>query len=225
MNREQIAQGKVKHIINFRKKVINTKRITPSCYSVDYIERSFGNKLSKLKTAKNKGTGDCKFYPSLQMLAEENNEPNLFEYVNRKQKAISKLIAIFELMKITGKFPSEKDDPDNYKFLRNLKPIKEGKLQGIWYPELDTIATDYGHPSLFGSNLDNTIIEVDITDLMKFYKKNNRNPSQLSESKNERDLYRKLIRLKQIRQGKTVQKWNPELDLILKRAKMKNLFT
>lgn len=220
---ENNAIKKVNKIIKFRTKHTNNKRIIPSEYSNNPVERSLGNKLTRLKTAKNRGTGD-KFYPILQTIAENNNDPNLFEYVNNKQKAITKLINCLEKVKLLGKFPTANEDFDTWKFIRNLQYVKKGLLQGIWYPELDALAIEYGHPNLFKTNIEGTRVEVDIIDLMKFYKKHNKTPSQLSNDAGERALYRKLIRLKQIKQGKTVQIWNPELDNILRNAKMRNFF-
>jgi len=220
---EKVAVKKVKKIIKIRSKSTNNKRIVPSSYSNNKTERSLGNSLARLKRAKNRKIGV--FYPSLQVIAEDNNDPKLFDYVNYKEKSLKTLSECLEKIKQIGKIPSFGQDAKTNKFILNLVSIKSGKLQGIWYPEYDELAIKYDLPELFKTNIQGTMISADITDLMKFYRKHNRTPSQLSDNKAERDLYRKLIRLRQIKQGKTCQLWNPELDNILKKAKIKNFFT
>ena len=207
MNFEKVAIRKVKKIINFKKKFQEgSKRITPSTYAKQKYERTLGQALNQYKTGKNKGNNGSRrnYYPVLLEIASQNNEPELFEYVNRKQKAIDNLTNAFERVLKNGRFPKEnKEERSLRKVFDNLKNIKSGKLAGIWYSELDEIASKCGYPDLFKNDLENTVVNVDIKDLIRFYKKFSRKPTQLSENPEERKLYTKLIRLKQIKDGKT----------------------
>ena len=68
------------------------------------------------------------------------------------------------------------------------------------------------------------MVDCDVDDLLKFYKKNRKVPSQLSIDPEERKLYRKLIRFKQVKKNKTCMIWNPEIDVKIKNMKIKNIF-
>jgi hypothetical protein len=228
MNFEKIAIKKVKNIINFKKRFHeSSKRITPSPYAKRKYERTLGQALRDYKTGKNKGNNHSSrnYYPVLLEVALEKNEPNLFEYVDKKQKAINNLTNAFEWVLKNGRFPNHKKEEQTLrKVFENFKAIKSGKLAGIWYRELDEIASKYGYPEIFKNDLENTVVNVDVKDLIRFYKKFSKKPTQLSENPEERKLYTKLIRLKQIKAGKTCQLWNPVLDEQIKKAKIKNIF-
>jgi len=227
--KKQIAIQKVVKIIKFRRVNGSSKRVAPSQYSKDPVERSLGNSLNALKSAKRRpATGKNIFYDNLEKIASDYSDPELFDYVNKKKKATDKLQEIADWIVSNGRLPkcSLKNELEwSYnKRLQNLRNVREGKLQGVWYPELDSIMESIGYSNFFGLEADGMMIECDVNDLLYFYKKFGRNPSQLSDSSDERRLYRKLIRHRQIKQGKTTLKWNPEIDLLLKQKKMRNIF-
>lgn len=233
MNYELQVTKKVIKVLEFRKKSTNKKRIAPSKYSKNKKERVLGVTLSTLKTAKhNPETARRKFYPSLDKVAEAYGEPKLFDKIDKKAKAISSLYNVLNWIKENERLPkryytdelSKKKEYEIAIVYQNLLLVKSGKLFGVWYKEFDNIIEEYGFSEFFKVGLENVMVSSDIKDLIQFYKKHNRNPTQLSKSDVEKKLYRKLIRLKQVKQGKTCQLWNPDIDEQIKKLKIKNIF-
>lgn len=227
MSRQKIATNKVKKIIRFRKTNKNSKRIIPSIYSKNKFERSLGLKLMSLKHAKRyPGKNGCIFYDNLENLAAEQNDPSLFEYVNKKNVAIKNLQSVLNFISENSRFPNTIEDNEKKlnKILCNFKQIKNRSIPGIWYLELDEMMSNAGYPDFFKSPKENEMVKCDVDDLLLFYKKNKKKPSQLSDDIVERRLYRKLILLKQIKNKKSVMVWNPEIDEKIKKMKIKNIF-
>lgn len=227
--KKKIATNKVINIINFRRINANGKRIRPSLYSNNPIERSMGNTLYRLKyTKRYPEKGSSVFYDNLDKLANDYSDSNLFSYVNKKELAITQLQEVADWIVANGRLPKRTNNNDiefsHSKRLDNIRCIVKGTLQGIWYPELDEIMKSIGYPDYFKSNIDGVMIDSNVEDLLSFYKKNKRHPSQLSDLPEERKLYRKLIRLRQVKQGKTKMIWNPEIDHKIKAKKIKNIF-
>lgn len=229
MDHEEIAIAKVKRIIAFRKRNTHPRRTLPSVYSTSYIERSLAYSLKGLKRGlRCQCPGTSKFYPSLQEVAEKAGDAKLFDRIDRKQKAIDKLKKVIDWTELNGRLPGRtvKDPYENslYIIIQNLGYIKDGSLQGVWYKELDEMMIAAGHPRLFWRAFDGQPVSSDVSDVLNFYKKFKRLPSQLSEDADERRLYRKLIRYRQVLQGKTSMTWNPEIDEMIKARKIKNIF-
>ena len=226
MNRQKIATNKVKKIIRFRKTNSNQKRIVPSVYSNNFRERQLAHSLYGLKHAKRyPGKNGIVFYDNLETVSESLNDANLFEYVERKKIAIRNLQTVLDWISENSRFPKyNKEEQKLYKILENFKYIKSGKLQGIWYSELDDMMKNFGYPEYFKTDVENKMVDCDVDDLLKFYKKNRKVPSQLSIDPEERKLYRKLIRFKQVKKNKTCMIWNPEIDVKIKNMKIKNIF-
>lgn len=228
MNRELISTKKVIKIVRFKQANPNSKRITPSLYSKRKKERQLASSLYNLKHAQRyPGKNGNVFYPILEKVVEELNEPKLFSYVDRKQKAIDNLNFVLEWIKNNdNRFPKGKQkDPVEKKcnvIMRNFLATKLGKLSGVWYSELDDMIKQSPFPNYF--TIEQKVISDDIEDLIKFYRKNKRTPTQLSKDPVERSLYQKMLRYKQSKAGKNVLIWNENIDKIIKRTKIRNIF-
>lgn len=227
MNLQRKATLKVKKIIRFRKKNPNSKRIVPSVYSNRIDERRLGWKLASLKYAKKyPEKSKCLFYENLVEIAEKENDPKLFEYVDKRNVAIQNLQSVLKFISENSRFPKYVDENEKKlsKILQNFKQIKNRTIPGVWYPELDEIMTNAGYPEYFKSNKENEMVSDAVDDLLMFYKKKKRKPSQLSDDIEERRLYRKLILLKQVKYRKSCMLWNPNIDVKIKKMKIKNIF-
>lgn len=216
-------------IIKFRKINTNNKRIVPSQYSKNKSERYLGQVLSGLKTSKHNPPKPKRrrFYPELEEIIEKYNDKKLFDKIDKRKVAINGLISVLEFIKENNRKPMVRKNSAEYnlyKRYQNLNFIKSRKLPGIWYPEFNDIIKSYGLENYFKCDLDNIMVDSNVNDLLKFYKKFKRNPSQLSDDANERSLYRKLISLRQVKKNKTCQIWNPEIDNQIKKLKIKNIF-
>lgn len=229
--RKKLAESKLKRAIQISKLKRNqgARRIVPSQYSVDPEEKSLGEFLCGLKQAKWHGRENGRvFYPTLESIVVERQVPNFFDPIRTKENAIAKFQSTIDWIVSNNKLPgyTMKDSIERSHRVRlnNMASIKIGKLQGIWYPEYDQMIADIGHPDFFGTAIHGQIAPSEVDDLFRFYKKNGRVPSQLSEDSEERQLYRKLVRYRQIKQGKTPMKWNPEIDAQIKAKKIKNFF-
>lgn len=230
-DRKVLAERKLKRAIQISKlkRHQGAKRIVPSAYSSDPEEKALGSFIGGLKQSKwhNSSNGRV-FYPSLEEIAIDRNVPNIFEPVRTKETAISKLKETVDWIISNGRLPGYtiKDLVERKHRIRlnNLTSIKIGKLQGIWYPEYDNMMAEIGFPDFFGTAIQGQIASSEVSDLFRFYKRHGRVPSQLSEDSVERQLYRKLVRYRQIKQGKTPMKWNPEIDDQIKIKKIKNFF-
>lgn len=229
--RKKLAERKLKRAIRISKlkRHNNARRIVPSAYSSDPEEKALGSFLGSLKQAKwNPNKPQRVFYPSLESIIVEKEVPNFFDPVHTKENAIAKLQATIDWIVSNGKLPGytqkDKIERSHRVRLNNLKSIKIGKLQGVWYPEFDSMMESIGFPGFFGVEIQGQIAPSEVDDLFRFYKKNGRVPSQLSKDAEERQLYRKLVRYRQIKQGKTPMKWNPEIDAQVKAKKIKNFF-
>jgi hypothetical protein len=228
--REKLAERNLKTTIRFNRLKRNqgSKRIVPSVYSDDPVERSLGFFLSGIKHAKwHPEKARRVFYPSLLDVVVEKDAVSILEPVRTKDNAIKKFQATIDWISENGRLPrSTVYDPiENSHLIKlnNLQSIKEGKLLGIWHPEYDEMIASVGYPAFFEFENEGAMIENDIDDICRFYKKYGQVPSQLGGTV-ERKLYRKLIRLRQIKQGKTPLKWNPAIDATLKSKKIKNFF-
>lgn len=231
-DRESLAKRRMKHVIKFSrlKKHQGVRRITPSVYSNDPHERSLGLFLSSIKCAKwNPGGKNTRvFYPSLVDVAIEQGAPTILEPIRTKGTAVSKLQETLDWIALNGRLPKQKStrciEKDHAVRLRNLTAIKNGTLQGVWYSEYDEMLASAGYPDFFKCEDSGKLIDADVDDLCRFYKRYSRVPSQLSPSCEERKLYRKLVRYRQVKNGKTVLLWNPEIDEKIKAKKIKNFF-
>lgn len=231
VERKALAESKLKKAIRFSRLKRNqgARRIVPSAYSADPDEKSLGLFVSGLKQSKwHNRPNDRVFYPSLEAIAIERDAHTFFDRVRTKENAISKLQETINWIVVNGKLPGYtiKDEIERTHRVRlnNLISIKAGKLQGVWYPEYDQMMADIGYVGFFGTEIHGQIASSEVDDLFRFYKKNGRVPSQLSEDAEERKLYRKLVRYRQIKQGKTPMQWNPEIDAMIKAKKIKNFF-
>lgn len=231
IERKKLAESKLKKAIRFSRLKRNegARRIVPSIYSSDPDEKSLGMFLSGIKQAKwNKPVNGRVFYPSLEDIAAERNVPTFLDPVRTKENAIAKFQATIDWIVLNGKLPgyTMKDPTERSHRVRlnNMTSIKIGKLQGVWHPEYDQMIADAGYPDFFGTAIHGQIAPSEVDDLFRFYKKNGRVPSQLSDDAEERQLYRKLVRYRQIKQGKTPMQWNPEIDAQVKAKKIKNFF-
>lgn len=214
-------------IIKFRKINTNNKRILPSQYSKNENERYLGRVLSGLKTSKhNPKPGRRKFYSELEEVIEKHDDKKLFDKIDKRKVAIEGLITVLEFIKEHNRKPKDRKSNEYkiYKRYQNLNFIKNRKLPGIWYPGFNEIIKSYGFEEYFKSDLENVMIDSNVKDLLNFYKKFKRNPRQLSNDPNERNLYRKLVSLRQVKKNKTCQIWNPEIDEQIKKLKIKNIF-
>lgn len=228
MNRELISTKKVIKIVNFKQDNPNSKRTTPSLYSKRKKERSLATSLYNLKHAQRyPGKNGNVFYPILEKVVEALNEPRLFSYVDRKQNAINNLNFVLEWVKNNdNRFPknTQKDSVEKKCniLMCNFLAVKLGKLSGIWYSELDDMIKDSPFPNYF--TIEQKVISDDVEDLIKFYRKNKRTPTQLSKDPDERKLYNKMLRYKQSKAGKNAFVWNENVDKIIKKTKIRNIF-
>ena len=226
---EKKAIETVKKIIAIKKADPDARRIVPSTYSKDNKERRLGYILQRIKQGKECGCSKGhKYYSSLGEIAESQGVPDIFEKVDRKSRGINKLQLAADWIVANGRMPrgTIKDPIENAHFvtIQNFGYVKDGKLQGIWYPEYDTIMNKANLAFVFKRDFDGKPVSADVDDLLNFYKRMNRLPTQLSDSYEERRLYAKLIRYKQVLHGKTSMVWNPEIDEKIKRRKIKNIF-
>jgi hypothetical protein len=226
MNKELISTKKVIKIINFKQSNPNKKRLTPSLYAKRKRERALATSLYNLKHAQRyPGKNGNVFYPILEKVAEALNEPKLFSYVDRKQKAIDNLNMVLDWIKENGRFPkgTQKDSLEFKcrKLMENFYATKIGRIPGVWYPILDEMIKNSPYPDYFKVE-DSKIIPNDVDDLIKFYRKNKRLPTQLIQI--EKPLYNKLLRYKQSKAGKNIFAWNPDIDKHIKQLKIRNIF-
>lgn len=198
----------------------------PKQHSENEYERSLSKLLERLISAKaskdNRNSSGNVFYPIMQALADATGMPTLFDRVDRKKQQIDNLLLVLEFMKAENREPSRARDTEYklYCILSNFRLVRSGKLAGIWYEEFDKLLTEYG----YFIEHSNERISQDVRDIISFYRKNKKTPSQLSEDPIERKLYNKLIKYRQSRAGKGAQKWNHEIDEYLKNKKIRNIF-
>ena len=229
MDYELRAVKRVTAIVDFAKNNPNPRRIVPSRYSKNYVERSLAGSLAGIK--KNKACG-CpsghKHYPVLDTVVSEMGMPKILDKIDKKKKAIEGLQETINWMLENGRVPVRKKDNTVESMhatrIMNFGYTKDGKVAGVWYPEFDQMMEDVGYSRIFWRPFDGQVIDGNVDDILAFYKKNSRVPSQQSADADERKLYTKLIRYRQVKQGKTSMKWNPEIDATIKRRKIKNIF-
>jgi len=162
-----------------------------------------------------KGNGTI-WYPELEEIAKQHGFPNVFD-ISLKQKAIEQAHEIFKYAKKTGRLP--KKEEKNVNWIQNKKQYKAGKGKGIWYPELDEIAKQYGFSNAFGL-LDKKQEAIEQAhEVFKYANKTGRLPNYKEKN------YNWIHAKKRAKAGKgngTI--WYPELEEIAQQYGFPNVF-
>lgn len=195
----------------------------PSVLSKDADTKKLATWFSNMKLAK-QGIGSCIYYPSLDVIATENEMSDMFYTASYEEKAIQMCKRVIEYYNAHNCYPSTTSNDAYTKKLGNwistMKKAKNGKGKGnIFYPSLLNFVTNAGLSDMF----DITDYEYEALDkcqsIINYYMKWNKYPSNNSSDANERKLAGWLSKM---RGGKNV--FYDSLQTMATASNLPNLF-
>ena len=107
----------------------------PTRYSGTTEDKKNGEWLARLKSRRSPYFLDCLKY------ATHKGHKNMFEWGNKTEEAINKILDLFEWVKENG-IPQKKSsgiEKTYYNLIRNLVRAKNGTSDNVWYPEFDSL--------------------------------------------------------------------------------------
>jgi len=125
----------------------------PNRRSKDPQERKDATWFNTKKQAKI-GKGNGVWYNELEDIAKQYGYSNIFDIVDKRQRAISIAHEVFKRIQDRGSLPKSHSknvqERKDSNWINNKRQAKIGKGSGTWYDELKDIAKEYGYPNIFG---------------------------------------------------------------------------
>ena len=172
-------------------------------------EKSLGSALNNLRQARNNPEGDCKFYASYQIIANERGVPEMFfTEEERGQLRVKEMIDFYYAH--NKKWPNKSSDDEYEKTLgQALADLRKARnnpnSDRKFYTSYQNIADEHGVPHMFFT--EEELKNRGIEEFAQFIKDNGRPPK--SNIKEERTLYKWMhSRKSDIRSGKP-KRWTP----------------
>lgn len=175
------------------------------------------------------GTSPRPWYPELDDVPKQYGfNGNVFDPNNLKQEAIDNAHGVFRRAKKRGKLPNkrskdEQEKSDGY-WIKIKRRAKSGG-HGIWYPELDEIAKQYGFSSCIFDPVNRKRGEENKAhEIFQRSKVRGKLPSYHSENKQEKKDAKWISTKRRAKSGKNHKTWYPELDDIAVQYGFPNVF-
>lgn len=138
----------------------------------------------------------------------------------------NKCIAYYQLH---GKYPQHRHQTDEIsklgRWIHDMRQAKQGNSNRSWYPELDTLAHEAGHPDMFHTHDRLTQATFKCKQCIAYRDIYDKFPSAGDSDKKIALMGKWMAKMKQAKLGRGKYVWYPELDQLAIKAGYPNMFT